>query len=187
MSKVKLFSIVIMIEVLIIIALLLVFFYNWKIISPDTYKIKTSFSDLIYSNDESVPFTGKMQDTIGNKLIAEFDVVAGIRQGEFILFTLDGDFAIKGHMNKNKNDGNWKYFYDDGQLECTGDFDNDEPVGKWIWYYKNGSVKCEGTYINGKADGLWVKYNTDGLPGIIINYCSGELINFVQVNNLVKV
>ncbi len=91
-----------------------------------------------------------MQDTIDNKILVEFDVVDGIRQGEFVMSTLEGNFAVIGHMKKNKNEGNWKYFYNNGQLECTGDFNNDEPVGKWTWFYENGSVKCEGTYINGK-------------------------------------
>jgi antitoxin component YwqK of YwqJK toxin-antitoxin module len=187
MSKVKLFSIVIMIEILIIIALLVVFFYNWKIVSPDTYKISSSISGLIYSEGTSTPFTGRMQDTIDNKMLVEFDVVDGIKQGEFVMSTLDGNFAIIGHMKKNKNDGNWKYFYNNGQLECSGDFNNDHPVGKWIWFYENGSLKCEGTYINGKAEGKWTKYNIDGTLNRIINYCSGEVVNFVPINNLTKV
>jgi antitoxin component YwqK of YwqJK toxin-antitoxin module len=187
MNKIKLFSVIIMIEILIIITLLIVFFYNWKILSPDTYKINPSTSGLIYSRDKSVPFTGKMQDTLDNKLIAEFDVVDGFKQGEFILFTLDGNFAVKGFMNKNKNDGNWKYYYDNGLLECTGNFNDDEPVGKWTWFYKNGSVKSEGAFNNGKPDGRWLKYNTEGVPVIIINYTRGEVVSSIQLDAFLKV
>ena len=187
MNKIKLFSVIIMIEILIIITLLIVFLFNWKILSPGTYKITPTSSDLIYSRDKSMPFTGKMQDTLDNKLIAEFEVVDGFKQGEFILFTLDGNFAVKGFMNKNKNDGTWKYFYDDGKLECTGDFNNDEAVGKWTWFYNSGSVKSEGTFINGKPDGRWLKYNPEGVPVIIINYTKGEVISLIQLDPLVKV
>jgi len=187
MNKIKLFSVIILIEILIIITLLIVFLFNWKIFSHDTYKINSTSSGLIYSRDKSVPFTGKMQDTLDNKLIAEFDVVDGFKQGEFILFTLNGNFAVKGFMNKNKNDGTWKYYYDDGQLECTGDFNDDEAVGKWTWLYKSGSIKSEGTFIQGKPDGRWMKYNTDGVPVIIINYNKGEVISLIQLDQLAKV
>jgi antitoxin component YwqK of YwqJK toxin-antitoxin module len=187
MNKIKLFSVIILIEILIIITLLIVFLFNWKLLSPGAYKITPTSSDLIYSRDKSMPFTGKMQDTLDNKFIAEFEVVDGFKQGEFILFTLDGNFAVKGFMNKNKNEGTWKYFYDDGKLECMGDFNNDEAVGKWTWFYNSGSVKSEGTFIKGKPDGRWLKYNPEGVPVIIINYTKGEVISLIQLDQLVKV
>ena len=186
MNKIRLVSVIIIVEVLIIIALLFVLMQNWKIISPETYRIKTSSNDLIYSPDNSRPFTGKMQDTINNKLIAEYDVVDGIKQGEFTLFTLDGIFAVQGFMYKNKNNGTWKYFYDSGELECTGDFDDDIPVNRWTWFYQNGKIKSSGNFINGKPDGRWIKYNVEGITTMIINYSKGEIINQVQIDPLVR-
>jgi antitoxin component YwqK of YwqJK toxin-antitoxin module len=159
---------------------------NWKIISPETYRIKTTSGDLIYSPDNSQPFTGRMQDTLSNTLIAEYEVVNGIKQGEFTLLTLDGNFAIHGYMNKNKNDGTWKYFYDSGELECTGDFDNDVPVSKWTWFYKNGMVKTIGTFLNGEPDGRWIKFNDEGITTIIINYSNGEVVSQFQIAPFVK-
>jgi antitoxin component YwqK of YwqJK toxin-antitoxin module len=176
-----------MIEIIIIVSLLIFLVDNLYFNSSDRYKIVVTDKDLIYSEDNSVPFTGKMQDTLDNKLIMEFNVVNGLKQGEFILLTMDGNFAVKGFMNKNKNDGNWKYYYENGQLECTGDFDNDKPTGKWIWFYKNGLTKCIGTFINGKPDGQWRKYNEDGFTCRIINYHSGEVISFIQLDKLVRV
>jgi len=186
MYKIKLVSIIIIIEVLIIITLLFVFMRNWRIISPETYKIKTTSSDLIYSPDNSKPFTGKMKDTLNNKLIAEFEVVNGIKQGEFSLFTFDGNFAIHGFMNKNKNNGTWKYFYDSGELECSGDFDNDTPVSRWTWFYKNGTIKSTGHYTNGEPDGRWIKYNEEGITILIINYCRGEVVSQIQIDPFVR-
>lgn len=173
-------------EVLIIIALLAVFLKNMGIISPETYNIKASLSELIYSPDNSKPFTGKMKDTLNNKLIAEFEVVDGMKQGEFTLFTFDGNFAIQGFMNKNMNDGTWKYFYDSGDMECTGDFDNDTPVGRWTWFYKNGTIRSTGNFINGEPDGQWVKYSSEGFTTLIINYRVGEIISQVQIDPLVR-
>ena len=186
MYKIKLISVIIIIEVLIIIALLFVFMKNWRIISPETYRIRTTSSDLIYTPDNSRLFTGKMQDTLDNYLIAEFEVVDGIKQGEYALFTFDGIFAVHGFMNKNKNDGTWKYFYDSGELECTGDFDNDIPVSRWTWFYKNGTIKSTGIFINGNPDGQWLKYNSDGGITTVVNYFRGEVISQVQLYPFVK-
>ena len=186
MLKIKLFTVIIMIEILIIIALLIVFMKNWKIISPNTYRINTISSEMIYSPDKSKPFTGKLQDTLDNKLIAEYEVVNGVKQGEFTLFTMDGNFAIKGFMNKNMNNGTWKYFYDSGELECTGDFDNDTPVSRWTWFYKNGTIRSTGNYINGEPDGRWIKYNEEGVAILVINYCRGEVVSQIQIERFVR-
>jgi hypothetical protein len=187
MDKIKLFSYIIMLEVLVI-CLLLVVLVNYSFFGSSNHeKIFITNNDLIYSQDKSIPFTGKMQDTLNNKLIVEFNVVDGFKQGEYILLTMDGNFAVKGYMNKNKNDGNWKYYYDNGLLECTGNFNDDVPVGKWTWFYKNGSIKSEGAFNNGKPDGRWLKYNTEGVPVIIINYTRGEVVSSIQLDALVKV
>ena len=186
MLKIKLVSVIIIIEVLIIITLLAVFLKNMRIISPDTYRINSSSSELIYSPDNSHPFTGRMQDTLNNKLIAEYEVVNGIKQGEFALLTLNGTFAVHGFMNKNRNDGTWKYFYDSGELECTGDFDNDTPVGRWTWFYKNGTIRSTGNFINGEPDGRWLKYNSEGCTTLIINYRIGEIISQVQIDTFIR-
>ena len=186
MYKIKLVSVIIIIEVLIIITLLAVFLKNMRIISPETYKINTSSNDLIYLPDNSGPYNGRMQDTLNNELIAKYDVVNGLKQGEFTLSTLDGIFAVQGFMNKNKNDGTWKYFYDSGELECTGDFDNDTPVGRWTWFYKNGTIKSTGNFINGEPDGQWIKYSLEGFTTMSINYRRGEIISQVQIDPFVK-
>jgi antitoxin component YwqK of YwqJK toxin-antitoxin module len=138
--------------------------------------------ELIFLNGESTPFTGKIQDTLSNKMIVEFNVVKGIKHGQYLLFNLKGNLVISGFMENNKNDGNWEYFYDNGQLECTGDFNNDKPTGKWIWFYKNGIKKCEGIFSNGILEGKWVKYGEDGCLNIIINYGAGEILSIVEID-----
>jgi antitoxin component YwqK of YwqJK toxin-antitoxin module len=187
MDKIKLFSYIIVAEIFALIILLIVLLVNSDVNYFQHDRITVSYNDIIYSTDNSVPFTGKMLDTLDNKLIVEFNFVNGLKQGKFSLLSLDGSFAVQGYMNKNKNDGNWKYYYEDGQLECTGEFDDDDPIGKWIWFYQSGALKCEGTFIDGKSDGLWCKYNADGTVCMIINYRFGEVISFVQIDNPAKV
>lgn len=167
---------------MVIISFLLVVLFS-DMISTKSYTKKIIFDEeIIYSKGTNIPFTGKMLDTLDNKLIIEFNVVNGFKQGEFYLLKMDGSYAVLGYMNQNKNDGDWKYFYDNGNLECAGSFFSDEPSGKWIWFYKNGIVRCEGNYINGKPEGKWIKYDQEGNITVIINYYYGEVISYLQLD-----
>lgn len=187
MDKIKLFSFIIAAEIITLVILLILLVITSHFNYFQHSGITVANNDIIYSEDNSIPFTGKMLDTLDNKLIVEFHVVNGLKQGKFSLLKMDGSFALQGYMNKNKNDGNWKYYYEGGQLECTGNFDNDNMTGKWRWFHLNGALKCEGTYINGQPEGLWRKYNIDGTPCLLINYRFGEVISFVQLNNPTRV
>jgi len=187
MDNIRKFTYIIITEIIIVCVLLIILFINSDFNVFKTERIILSSNDLIYTKDNSKPFTGRMQDTLDNKLIVKFNVVNGFKEGEFSLLTLDGSFAVQGYMNKNKNDGNWKYYYEGGQLECTGDFDNDDPTGKWKWFYPNGVLKCEGMFVKGKPQGIWRKYSIDGTARLIINYHFGEVINFIWIDNPTKV
>jgi len=186
-NKVKLFTQLIIAEIFIIITLISIFIIDSCIDNSYIDEIVISESSLIYSEDHSVPFTGKMQDTLYDKIILEFNVVDGLKQGEFVMLTKDGNIAVKGSMNKNKNHGSWKYFYDSGLLECTGNFDNDRPTGKWTWFYENGSKKCEGIFVNGKEEGRWLKYDNVGSPSLLINYSMGEIISTTKIKKSINV
>jgi len=186
-NKVKLFSYIIVLEILIIVVMAVILFINPKFGSTNHEIIISSNDDLIYFNDQSIPFTGIMQDTINNKLIVEYEVVNGVKQGQYLLLTLEGNYAVKGFMNMNKNDGNWEYYFDNGQLECTGSFNNDEPTGKWTWFYSDGAIKCEGNFINGKAAGQWIKFDNSGSVNLLINYRAGEVVSIVNIDKVIKV
>ena len=136
---------------------------------------------LIFKQGDKLPYTGHIQDTLENKIIA-YNVVNGLKHGEFLITTLEGKSSVYGFVEKNKNIGTWKYFYDDGRLESTGDFRDDKPYGKWTWYYKSGKVKSEGNYISGKAEGRWIKYDERGNLNLIIFYSRGEIVSEVKFN-----
>ncbi len=185
MNKIKLFSYIIITEIFLIGILLLLLLFNSNQNNFAEGRIVFS-NDIIYSKDKSVPYTGGMLDTLDNKLIVKFNVVNGLKQGEYYLLTMDGSYAVQGYMNKNKNDGTWKYFYENGKLECTGNFNNDQPTGKWVWFYKNGLTKCEGYFVNDKPDGKWIKYDEEGNVSTVVNYRVGEVISLVQIAKPVR-
>lgn len=136
---------------------------------------------LIYKQGKDSPYTGHIIDTLDNKII-EYDVVNGLKHGEFSISNLEGNFSCFGFVDQNKNVGNWKYFYDDGRLESTGDFIDDKPHGKWTWYFKSGKVKSEGNYLSGKPDGRWFKYDDQGHLNLMIYYSRGEIVSEVKFN-----
>ena len=136
-------------------------------------------SGLIYKLGDESPYTGHIVDTLENKII-KYDVVNGLKHGEFSISTLEGNFSVCGFVEKNKNVGSWKYFYDDGRLESVGSFIDDKPHGNWIWYYKSGKVKSEGNYLSGKAEGRWVKYDERGNMNLMIYYSNGKIVSEVK-------
>ncbi len=117
--------------------------------------------NIIYKKGSDKPFTGKEKARIQNKII-EYDVVDGIKHGDFRLYYEDGTLQIKGRIDKNKNVGKWQYFLESGQLESEGFFFDDLPEGRWIWYFPNGNIKEEGSYHKGSRVGWWRQFDESG-------------------------
>jgi len=113
---------------LLVIIILSVCLYLSSILSDNSRLNKIFINDgLIYKNGESNPYTGRILDTLQNHLIIEYDVVNGLKNGEFLVSTVEGIFTVYGFIENNKNIGRWQYYYENGQLECTGEFIDDTP------------------------------------------------------------
>jgi antitoxin component YwqK of YwqJK toxin-antitoxin module len=138
---------------------------------------------LIFKQGESKPFTGRVLDTLENKIV-EYDVIGGLRNGEFCVSNLNGVFTVSGAIKNNKNVGAWSYFYENGQPESKGNFKNDLPHGKWRWYYRDGSLKSEGYYINGNQEGEWKSFSERGLLKSITRFSGGVETNKVVVSKI---
>ena len=182
--KIKKYKIPLIIFLFVILVAIIISILFFKGKEVDHSKQKNNFvleEGIIYLEKESIPFTGRMLDTLDNDMIVEFDVIDGLKNGEFFLYSISGKLTAYGFMENNKNSGTWEYYYENGQLECVGEFKNDKPSKKWIWYHKNGQKKCEGIYINGVPEGGWMKYDTHGNPGLIINFYAGEELSIVEI------
>ncbi|HSD63478.1 MAG TPA: hypothetical protein VLB50_06750 [Ignavibacteriaceae bacterium] len=127
---------------------------------PDTslIQIKDGLICTIYNGK---PYTGKVSDVINQQKV-EYDVVKGIKDGNFNVFSEQGIKVISGEMRNNKNEGLWQYFYPGGQLESQGYFKNDNLNYKWYWYFPDGKLKTTGEYLNGKKYGKWTDYDESG-------------------------
>lgn len=127
-------------------------------IPPSKLELRDS---LIYEKGSDIPFTGREYARIDNKII-EYDVINGIKNGEFRLYYENGKLEIKGNINNNLNEGRWQYFYESGQVESEGDFVNNLPYGLWKWYYRSGNLREEGKFLKGERIGEWKQYNERG-------------------------
>lgn len=136
---------------------------------------------LIYKAGHDDPYTGKVVDTLNNKVIA-YDVVKGLKNGEFRVSSLEGIVSVVGNVKDNRNIGEWSYYYPNGQLESKGNFKYDMPHGRWIWYYSNGNVKEKGTFLNGYKTGDWYQFTRTGKMISILTYNRGELVNEVRAS-----
>ncbi len=125
---------------------------------PGLIQIKNGLICTIYNGK---PFTGKVTDVINNQKI-EYDVVKGIKDGNFNVYSDNGTKLISGEIRNNRNEGLWQYFYPDGQLESQGYFRDDNVNDKWFWYFPDGKLKMTGKYLNGLRDGKWTIYNEWG-------------------------
>lgn len=134
---------------------------------------------LIYKEGEENPFTGRILDTLDNKII-EYDVVNGLKNGEFVVTSLNNKSAVYGFIENNKNVGKWSYFFRNGNLESEGKFKDDKPHGKWVWYYESGNVKTIGYYINGLEVGRWKTFDEMGSVINLVTYIDGEVVNEVK-------
>ncbi len=140
------------------------------------------FRDSLYYADSTstVPYTGRNKSKILDQII-EYDVVNGIREGDFIVYYPNMNIQILGKLSNNKNIGEWKYYYSNGALETVGKFLDDKPAGKWIWYYPNGKIAEEGILLEGKREGVWKSYDSLGAAKILRTYKMDELIDSTSV------
>jgi antitoxin component YwqK of YwqJK toxin-antitoxin module len=131
---------------------------------------------LLYKSGSNTPYTGREKAEIHNRII-EYDVVNGIKSGEFKIYYAVGKPQVVGQMVNNKNEGLWKYYYENSQIESEGNFKNDLPEGEWIFYYSNGKIKEDGNYIYGKRDGNWRDYEESGKIFTQSKFKDGKLLS----------
>ena len=137
---------------------------------------------LLYSDSLStVPFTGRNKSNMLDMKI-EYNVVNGIKEGDFITYYPNDKIQMIGKMNANKNVGEWKYYFKDGSLETSGFYEDDIPNGKWTWFQPDGKVIEEGNYVNGNREGEWKSYDTLGVLEIIRVYKENILIDSTKIN-----
>jgi antitoxin component YwqK of YwqJK toxin-antitoxin module len=107
---------------------------------------------------------------VGHGIIDE----SGHKQGDWELFYDNGLIKAKGKYDKNKEIGNWIFYFENGNVEQTGSFDNNGNYnGEWKWFYQGGQLRISEQYYEGEREGSFVEY--DSLGNVIFkgNYVRG--------------
>jgi antitoxin component YwqK of YwqJK toxin-antitoxin module len=137
---------------------------------------------ILYEDTVSVkPFTGRNKSRMLDMMI-EYDVVDGLKNGDFIVYFPDGKVQMAGMMEKNKNVGLWKYYYKNGALQSAGYFNDDKPDSVWIWYNETGIIIEQGSFKMGMRNGEWNSYDSTGILSIVRSYRNNQLIDSVKIN-----
>ncbi len=137
---------------------------------------------LLYSDSLSTtPYTGRHKSGMRDMKI-EYEVIAGKKEGDFIIYFPNNRINMFGKINNNKNIGEWKYYYSNGSLQTSGYFDNDITTGRWRWFYPKGIIMEEGDFLNGKRDGEWKNYDSTGSLSIIRIYKENKMIDSIKIN-----
>lgn len=116
---------------------------------------------LIFKQGEANPYTGIVKDTVQGKII-EYQVLDGMKDGEFKTSYLNGIPEMIGQLKNNLNHGKWTYYYKNGNIESEGFFENDLPHGTWKWYHENGRLREQGNYAHGNREGRWIIFDIEG-------------------------
>lgn len=140
------------------------------------------FRDGLYYADSTstLPYTGRNKSKLRDQTI-EFDVVNGIREGDFIVYYPNKNIQMIGKLTNNKNTGEWKYYNPNGSLQTVGKFLDDMPSGIWTWYYPDGKLAEEGNFVKGKKDGEWKTYDSLGNVKLVLKYKMNTVLDSIQV------
>lgn len=132
---------------------------------------------ILYQDSSSTkPFTGRNKSKMFDMII-EYDVVNGLKDGDFISYYPDGKVQMKGKIAKNKNTGLWLYYYKNGSVQTTGYFIDDKPDSIWTWFNEKGIKIEEGLLRLGKRDGEWKTYDSLGNLRVIKTFKEDTLID----------
>ncbi len=101
--------------------------------------------------------------------------VAGVPQGQSILYHENGKVKEELQYVKGKKEGKSKVYYDDGRLEAELNYRNDKVHGMVREYHPNKRVKTVLIYNNGKLAGQSKWYFPDGKIEATKEYKNGYL------------
>ena len=108
-----------------------------KIASNEDIKNKKLIDNIAYFKNESLPFSGKF---IGNNIEEEYleGVREGYYKGEIII---DNEkFICEGRFSNGLKNGEWIIKSFQGNLKAILKYQYDRPIGEWKYFYPNGNI-----------------------------------------------
>lgn len=92
----------------------------------------------------------------------EMNIKDGLKDGETILYSLDGKISEIRSYKQGKMDGTWTTFNEKDQKKAVANYQNDKKHGKWIIWDEKGVKRYEMEYSEGNRSGTWFMWDESG-------------------------
>jgi len=112
----------------------------------------------------------------GDVVILTGSIVDGLKEGEWLVFSEEGDTLQRLPYVGGKENGPSKSFHPDGIVAREGALKDGEREGEWRWYHPNGKLECTITYVKGKKEGEQPFFDDEGNLSKTEVYWNGKLI-----------
>lgn len=135
-------------------------------------KNKKLIDNIAYFKNESLPFSGKF---IGNNIEEEYleGVREGYYKGEIII---DNEkFICEGRFSNGLKNGEWIIKSFQGNLKAILKYQYDRPIGEWKYFYPNGNIFEIDRFKEGELQGSINVFNNKGTPKMEMNFDIGLL------------
>jgi hypothetical protein len=117
---------------------------------------------ILLSTQASMASLKKLDINQSDSLI-KFSLNSKGLNGEYIVFHLNGQVAVKGCFKNGKRSGEWKSWYNNGQIFYQRYFISGHENGISTYWYKNGKINIQGNYEKGWKTKNWKIFDSTGL------------------------
>jgi antitoxin component YwqK of YwqJK toxin-antitoxin module len=138
------------------------YYSNGNVESTGPYKDNLPFGEHRVFNEDGAPKRADIYDS--GRIVASGPIDSGDKQeGDWKEYFESGQLKDEGEYQKGLKVGEWKYYFMDGKKFEVGKYDkNGKQTGQWLWYYDDGKIRRESTFSKGQEDGNFIEYNDSG-------------------------
>lgn len=111
---------------------------------------------------------GDFQRKCNGKVVIQGQFNNGIKNGQWITWSKNGNVIRKFTYNNGVIDGKIELYYSSGAKKVVGEFINGRQDGNWTYYNKTGKIIKIGSFMNGVPIGVWKIYNFDGKKELVV-------------------
>lgn len=105
--------------------------------------------------------------------LGDYDAKTKLKKGDWVYFYSTGSPKEIGSFEKDKTNGEWKYYFESGPLQKTIMFKLGIAEGPYTVFYKNGEIAESGNNVANKPEGKVNYFYATGVSKGYTHYKSG--------------
>ena len=156
--------------------------------------------DTYYEMNETRPFNGEAieqfegvynpKKKIQSQIKCQFQIKNGLKSGEFVLYSKNGQIEEEGSYKKGLKSGTFKYWNkDNGALRYEAEYEKDTLNGTKIKYHETGEIRSTTEFAKGNLHGDIKSFRKTGECSGISHWVNGSQQGAEQsfdINGLVR-